>query len=265
MSRQAARGGGHGRPVERARDLARVGRLGARGARRAPATRRCRSRSGATGGGRCQVTLCHLTTRRPRSSKPRQVTLCHLPRTRPARPCPSRPTGTCPRRSSTVDVVLPILHGPFGEDGTVQGLLELAGVPYVGAGRGRLGALHGQGPVQGGAARQRDPGARATTLRDWPTAIENPFGYPVFVKPARLGSSVGITKVHAEEELGPAVELAREHDEKVLSRSSSTGIEVECSVLGNLDSRRSPRSPARSSRTPSGTTTRRSTTRAGWT
>jgi D-alanine-D-alanine ligase len=132
-----------------------------------------------------------------------------------------------------VDVVFPVLHGPFGEDGTVQGLLELANVPYVGAG------------VLGSAlcmdkdlfkAVMRDHGIPVTeniTLRlgDQP---RNPFGYPVFVKPARLGSSVGITKAHDDGELRRGVALAFEHDEKVLVERFVTGVEVEVGVLGNL-------------------------------
>jgi D-alanine-D-alanine ligase len=132
-----------------------------------------------------------------------------------------------------VDVVFPVLHGPFGEDGTVQGLLELANVPYVGAG------------VLGSAlcmdkdifkAVLRDHGVPVTpniTLRlgDEP---RNPFDYPVFVKPARLGSSVGITKAHDVEELRQGVALAFEHDEKVLVEQFVPGLEVEVGVLGNL-------------------------------
>jgi D-alanine-D-alanine ligase len=131
-----------------------------------------------------------------------------------------------------VDVVFPVLHGPFGEDGTVQGLLELAGVPYVGA--GVLGsALCMDKDVF--KAVLRDHGVPVTeniTLRlgDEP---RNPFGYPVFVKPARLGSSVGITKAHDEEELRAGIALAFEHDEKVLVERFVSGIEVEVGVLGN--------------------------------
>jgi D-alanine-D-alanine ligase len=131
-----------------------------------------------------------------------------------------------------VDVVFPVLHGPFGEDGTVQGLLELANVPYVGAG------------VLGSAlcmdkdlfkAVLRDSGVPVTeniTLRLGDEA-RNPFGYPVFVKPARLGSSVGITKAHDDDELRRGVALAFEHDEKVLVERFVSGIEVEVGVLGN--------------------------------
>ena len=114
-----------------------------------------------------------------------------------------------------VDVVLPVLHGPFGEDGTVQGLLELAGVPYVGAGVA-ASALCMDKDLFKAVLRDRGiPVARNATLR-LGDAIENPFGYPVFVKPARLGSSVGISKAHDEAELDAAVALARRHDEKVL-------------------------------------------------
>ena len=135
---------------------------------------------------------------------------------------------------SGVDVVFPVLHGPFGEDGTVQGLLELANVPYVGAG------------VLGSAlcmdkdlfkAVLRDHGVPVTeniTLRPG-DAPRNPFGYPCFVKPARLGSSVGITKAHDDGELARGVALAFEHDEKVLVERFVSGVEVEVGVLGNLD------------------------------
>jgi D-alanine-D-alanine ligase len=143
------------------------------------------------------------------------------------------PTENVPATLGEVDVVLPILHGPFGEDGTVQGLLELADVPYVGA--GVLGSALAMDKDKFKAV-MRDSGIPVTqniTLRlgDEP---RNPFGYPVFVKPARLGSSVGITKVRSEDELAPAVELAFRHDEKVLVEEFVAGIEVECGVLGNL-------------------------------
>jgi D-alanine-D-alanine ligase len=135
---------------------------------------------------------------------------------------------------SRVDVVLPILHGPFGEDGTVQGLLELAGVPYVGAGV-TASALCMDKDLFKAVLRDRGiPVARNVTLRDGDTP-EHPFSYPVFVKPARLGSSVGITKAHDEEELAEAVALARRHDDKVLIEELLDGIEVECGVLGNRD------------------------------
>ncbi|NUT54723.1 MAG: D-alanine--D-alanine ligase [Thermoleophilia bacterium] len=132
-----------------------------------------------------------------------------------------------------VDVVLPILHGPFGEDGTVQGLLELAGVPYVGAGVA-ASALCMDKDLFKAVLRDRGiPVARNETLR-LGDAVRNPFGYPVFVKPARLGSSVGISKAHDEAELEAAVALARRHDEKVLVEEFVAGTELECGVLGNL-------------------------------
>jgi D-alanine-D-alanine ligase len=134
---------------------------------------------------------------------------------------------------AAVDVVLPILHGPFGEDGTVQGLLELAGVPYVGAGVA-ASALCMDKDLFKAVLRDRGiPVARNVTLR-LGDEVRNPFGYPVFVKPARLGSSVGISKAHDEAELHDAVALARRHDEKVLVEEFVAGTEVECGVLGNL-------------------------------
>ncbi|HET7554356.1 MAG TPA: D-alanine--D-alanine ligase family protein [Gaiellaceae bacterium] len=142
------------------------------------------------------------------------------------------PTSKVPATLGEVDVVFPVLHGPFGEDGTVQGLLELAGVPYVGA--GVLGsALAMDKDVFKAVMRDRGiPVTRNITLREGGTP-QNPFGFPVFVKPARLGSSVGISKAHDEEELAGAVELAFRHDDKVLVEEFVDGIEVECGVLGN--------------------------------
>jgi D-alanine-D-alanine ligase len=131
-----------------------------------------------------------------------------------------------------VDVVLPILHGPFGEDGTVQGLLELAGIPYVGAGVAASALAMDKDLFKKVMRDSGIPVARHHTIREG-DAVECPFDYPVFVKPARLGSSVGISKVHDESELGPAVALARRHDEKVLVEEFVRGMEVECGVLGN--------------------------------
>jgi D-alanine-D-alanine ligase len=133
-----------------------------------------------------------------------------------------------------IDVALPILHGPFGEDGTVQGLLELAGIPYVGAGVA-ASALCMDKDLFKAVLRDRGvPVARNVTLREG-DAIEHPFDYPVFVKPARLGSSVGISKAHDETELEAAVALARRHDEKVLIEELLDGVEIEIGVLGNRD------------------------------
>jgi D-alanine-D-alanine ligase len=133
-----------------------------------------------------------------------------------------------------VDVVLPILHGPFGEDGTVQGLLELAGVPYVGAGVA-ASALCMDKDLFKAVLRDRGiPVARNVTLREG-DPIAHDLPYPVFVKPARLGSSVGISKVASSDALEAAVALARRHDDKVLIEEGIAGVEVECGVLGNRD------------------------------
>jgi D-alanine-D-alanine ligase len=144
------------------------------------------------------------------------------------------PTNSVPATLADVDVVLPMLHGPFGEDGTVQGLLELAGVPYVGAGVAASALCMDKDLFK---KVLRDSGirvARHVALREG-DAIENPFGFPVFVKPARLGSSVGITKAHDEAELADAVALAFRHDEKILIEEFLDGVEVEVGVLGNRE------------------------------
>jgi D-alanine-D-alanine ligase len=140
--------------------------------------------------------------------------------------------GVVTKALAGVEVVLPILHGPFGEDGTVQGMLELAGVPYVGPGVAASALCMDKDLFKAVLRDHGVPVTRNITLRNG-AAAENPFGYPVFVKPARLGSSVGITKAHDEEELRGGVELAFRHDEKVLVEEFVTGIEVEVGVLGN--------------------------------
>jgi D-alanine-D-alanine ligase len=132
-----------------------------------------------------------------------------------------------------VDVVLPILHGPFGEDGTVQGLLDLAGLPYVGAGVAASALCMDKDLCKKVLRESGIPVAAHHTIR-LGDPVRNPYGFPVFVKPARLGSSVGITKAHDEAELDAAVALARRHDEKVLVEEYVAGTEVECGVLGNL-------------------------------
>jgi D-alanine-D-alanine ligase len=144
------------------------------------------------------------------------------------------PAANAPATLGSVDVVLPILHGPFGEDGTVQGLLELAGVAYVGAGVAASALCMDKDLFKKVLRDSGIPVARHVALRPG-DAVENPFGYPCFVKPARLGSSVGISKVHDEAELGPAIDLAFRHDEKVLIEEFLDGIEVEVGVLGNFE------------------------------
>jgi D-alanine-D-alanine ligase len=134
------------------------------------------------------------------------------------------------------DVAFPVLHGPFGEDGTVQGLLECLDVPYVGCdvlasalcmdklSLKRLLAFHGVPQVE--FVEAGEEGWRERALG---------FGLPLWVKPSRLGSSVGISKVENGQELDPAIELAARHDPRVIVEASAVGREVECSVLGNED------------------------------
>ena len=142
-----------------------------------------------------------------------------------------------------VDVVFPVLHGPFGEDGTVQGLLECLDVPYVGAGvlasalcmdklvfKDLMGAA-GVGQVSYLAVRIEDYRSSSELELEKLTTL----GLPVFVKPARLGSSVGIARVANAEQLPFALERAFEHDPLVLVEAAASGHEVECSVLGNGD------------------------------
>jgi D-alanine-D-alanine ligase len=142
-----------------------------------------------------------------------------------------------------IDVVFPVLHGPFGEDGTVQGLLELLDIPYVGAGvlasAACMDKIVFKELMAGAGIPQVD--YRAVTARDWELnsggvlATVDELGLPVFVKPARLGSSVGIGRVLRSEELRPALTEAFAHDPLVIVEAAATGIEVECSVLGNDD------------------------------
>jgi D-alanine-D-alanine ligase len=141
-------------------------------------------------------------------------------------------TDATPAVLGAVDVVLPILHGPFGEDGTVQGLLELLDVAYVGAGVAASALAMDKDLFKKVMRDSGIPVARHHTIR-LGDAVENPFGYPVFVKPARLGSSVGISKARDESSLAEAVALARRHDEKVLVEEFVDGLEVEVGVLGN--------------------------------
>jgi D-alanine-D-alanine ligase len=145
------------------------------------------------------------------------------------------PTDGTPATLGTFDVVLILLHGPHGEDGTVQGLLELAGIPYVGPGVLASALCMDKDVFKQVMRAQEIPTARHVALR-LGDAVANPFGYPVFVKPARLGSSVGISKVRTEDELEAAVALARRHDEKVLVEEFVPGMEIEVAVLGNQPS-----------------------------
>jgi D-alanine-D-alanine ligase len=142
-----------------------------------------------------------------------------------------------------IDVVFPLLHGPGGEDGTVQGLLELARIPYVGS-----GVFASAAGMDKGHMRQLFHAAGLpiapwvlVTPRRWtadPAGVQaevDGLGYPVFVKPARAGSSIGISKVSDPDQLGEAIEQARQHDPRVVVEAAITGREVECGVLDGLD------------------------------
>lgn len=147
-------------------------------------------------------------------------------------------------RPVRLDVVFPVLHGTYGEDGTIQGLFELAGIPYVGA--GVVGSAVGMDKdVMKRLLRDADiPVGRFVTLRGADTTqplravdrvAEVGLGYPCFVKPANLGSSVGITKVGRAEQLPAALREARQYDTKVIVEEEIVGREFEIGVLGNLD------------------------------
>jgi D-alanine-D-alanine ligase len=132
-----------------------------------------------------------------------------------------------------VDAVFPVLHGPFGEDGTVQGLLDLLDVPYVGAGTLSSALSMDKAVFKDLMAAHGVPQGDYAVAR---YGEETPvFGPPAFVKPARLGSSVGISKAISEVELDQALALAFEHDPVVVIERLVDGLEVECSVLGNGD------------------------------
>jgi D-alanine-D-alanine ligase len=151
------------------------------------------------------------------------------------------------QKGIAVDVIFPVLHGTFGEDGTIQGLLELADIPYVGA--GVLGSAAG---MDKDIMKQLFAGAGLAIVKhvmllrsQWEKApkkatklVESKLKYPVFVKPANLGSSVGISKAHNRKELGPAIELAAGYDRKIVIEQGVGGKkhkarELEVSVLGN--------------------------------
>lgn len=141
-----------------------------------------------------------------------------------------------PGANPGIDVVFPALHGTFGEDGTVQGLLELAALPYV-----------GPGVLASSASMDKEVTKRLCVERGLPVVeyvtlfrgdlkvgeVERRLDYPVFVKPANLGSSVGISKARSREELQAALELAAQYDSKVIVERAIDGQEIECAVLGN--------------------------------
>ena len=144
------------------------------------------------------------------------------------------PVAGKPEPLGDIDVVFPLLHGPFGEDGTVQGLLELAGVAYVGAGVAASAVCMDKDLFKAVMRAKDVPVVPSVTVRRWQRdEVQNPFGFPVVVKPARLGSSVGISIVRSPQDFERAIQLAFEHDEKILLEEYVRGVEVECSVLGN--------------------------------
>jgi D-alanine-D-alanine ligase len=151
--------------------------------------------------------------------------------------------GAQPKALGEVDVVFPLLHGPFGEDGTIQGLLELADIRYVGSGVLASAVMMDKHYMKVVFAGHGLPiGAYVViTDRDWrrdPAASMDAvasLGWPVFVKPARAGSSMGITKVSAPEGLRAAIEFARAHDPKVVVEAGIVGRELECGVLQGRD------------------------------
>jgi D-alanine--D-alanine ligase len=165
--------------------------------------------------------------------------------------------GSVPRDLGSVDVVLPLLHGPYGEDGTIQGLLEMTGTPYAGAGVFASAAGMDKEYMKLIVAARGLPVGRYVVVRDrdWcgPGGSAGSsglagfderkrvldeiaeLGWPVFVKPARGGSSVGITRVTGLEDVEPAVEAARVNDRKVLVEAAVEGLEIECAVLEGID------------------------------
>ncbi|HLY61772.1 MAG TPA: D-alanine--D-alanine ligase family protein [Terriglobia bacterium] len=165
-----------------------------------------------------------------------------------ASPDPATPQLVALHRTSSsgsqpeIDVMFPVLHGTFGEDGTVQGILELAGIPYVGA-----GVLASATGMDKDIMKKlfRDAGLPVVpwvllSRSEWesdPTRVrkmvEATIGFPLFAKPGNLGSSVGISKVHNARELTPAMDLAARYDRKILAEHAVVGREIECAVLGN--------------------------------
>jgi D-alanine-D-alanine ligase len=163
-----------------------------------------------------------------------------------------RSPGDVPQTFGDVDVVFPLLHGPFGEDGTIQGLLEMAGVPYVGSGVLASAAgmdKHYMKVLLAGAGLPIGPYA-VVRPHEWEQdrgAVRESvaaLGWPVFVKPARGGSSLGISRVEGPRDLDAAMEEARRHDPKVVVEGTVDGREVECGVLEDEDGRPEASLPA---------------------
>ncbi|MFI6919670.1 D-alanine--D-alanine ligase family protein [Nonomuraea spiralis] len=150
--------------------------------------------------------------------------------------------GSIPVELGSVDVVFPVMHGPFAEDGTIQGLLEMAGVRYVGSGVLASAVGMDKAHMKTVMAAAGLPIGRYVVVRDrdWRLNREcvlkeaEELGFPVFVKPARAGSSQGISKAHDRAELEAAVDSARQHDPKVIVEAAIEGREIECAVLESL-------------------------------
>ena len=143
-----------------------------------------------------------------------------------------------PGGNNGIDVVFPVLHGTFGEDGTVQGLFELAGLPYVGAGVLASSVSMDKEMMKRVCAERMLPIVDYVTVTREKTDLQNicaRLPFPVFVKPANLGSSVGISKAHDTAELQTALALAGQYDRKIIVERGISGRELECAVLGNED------------------------------
>lgn len=155
------------------------------------------------------------------------------------------PTATTTSPLTMIDVAFPLVHGPFGEDGTIQGLLELADIPYVGAGVAASAVGMDKALMKAVFRAHNLPilDWLVVLRRNWNAQpddtiyrVESVLGYPCFVKPANLGSSVGVTKVRQREELVRALDLAAQYDRKlIVERAARNAREIECSVLGNDD------------------------------
>jgi D-alanine-D-alanine ligase len=159
---------------------------------------------------------------------------------------PARPGLRVGGELLAVDVTFPILHGTFGEDGTIQGLLECAGLAYAGAGVAASAVGMDKELMKAVFAAAGLPQVEYLVLRDQActgtvavAAVEGRLDYPVFVKPCNLGSSVGMTKAHERGELEPALELASRYDRKVIVEAAVDGRELECALLGNEEPRAS--------------------------
>ncbi|GAB3578845.1 D-alanine--D-alanine ligase family protein [Calidifontibacter terrae] len=185
---------------------------------------------------------------RPQVSGEREIVLSPDPANRSIL---VRDPGDIPRELGAVDVVFPLLHGPFGEDGTLQGLLELSDTRYVGSGVSASAVMmdkHLMKVVFRAAGLPVGPYVLITDKewqRDQAAAMDPvaALGWPVFVKPARAGSSQGVSRATNQQELAEAIELARQHDPKVLIEGAIEGREVECGVLEGHGSDRPKASP----------------------